>query len=313
MLGRRSLRIKVMQVLYGWEMNKDLPLSFLEGQLKTHTTKSVTLYLTLLSYLVEVCRYSMVDKAKRMAKFIKTEEDNNSSTMIAANRIVQHLITLPKFNLMCEKEGVRNYIDDEVVRKVFLDLSSKPKYKEYSALTEPTLEQDREIVVFILKKILQGNEDLEAHLEEQFINYNDDSSLLLHISTKYTETFDGTNPEHYFAGLSLWEDEKQFGFELLKQTYNHDSEFVAYIEPNLVNWELDRIATLDMILMKMAICELKYFPTVPIKVSINEYIDISKLYSTPKSKDFVNGVLDRIKNKMVEDGEIKKLGRGLVE
>jgi N utilization substance protein B len=302
-----------MQVLYSWEMNKDLPLSFLEGQLKTHTTKSITLYLTNLSYLVEICRYSMVDKAKRLAKYIKTEEDTNSSTIIAANRIVQHLMTLPKFNLLCEKDGVKNYMDDEVVRKLFIELSAKPKYKEYAALTAPTLEQDREIVIFILKKIMQGNADLEAHLEEQFINYSDDTSLLLHIISKYTETFDGTNPEHYFAGLGLWEEEKQFGFELLKQTHNHNDELIAYIEPNLVNWELDRIATLDMILMKMALCELKYFPTVPIKVSINEYIDISKLYSTPKSKDFVNGVLDRIKNKMVEDGEIKKMGRGLVE
>ena len=99
----------------------------------------------------------------------------------------------------------------------------------------------------------------------------------------------------------------------MDKTIEHNKELSELIEPNLKNWEMDRVAILDLILMKMAVCELKYFPTIPVKVSINEYIDISKSYSTPKSKDFVNGVLDKIKNQMQGRGEIKKFGRGLME
>ena len=117
----------------------------------------------------------------------------------------------------------------------------------------------------------------------------------------------------FLSCLATWEEEKKFGVDLLKKCYKHNEELTKDIEPNLKNWEMDRIAALDLVLMKMAVCELKYFPTVPVKVSINEYIDISKIYSTPKSKDFVNGVLDKTKLQLIELGLVNKQGRGLVD
>lgn len=313
MLGRRNLRIKVMQSLYAWETDKDTPVHKLEGHLKSQVQKSVSLYLTNLLYLVEVCNYSMVDKARRLAKFIKTEEDTNARTTIAANSIIQYLQNDPQFTEPVKKDGIRNYIDENIVKNLFTELAGKTKYKEYSALDKPTIEQDKEIVNFIIKKLFDSNKDLEHHLEEIFINYDDDNGLLLHVLTKYVDAFDPNKKSVFFPGLADWEEEKQFAYNLLNKTIQSDEELIAIIEPKLKNWDMDRVAMLDLILMKMAVCELKYFPNIPIKVSINEYIDISKFYSTPKSKDFVNGVLDKVKNEMLEKGEIKKFGRGLME
>ena len=312
MLGRRNLRVKVMQALYAWETDRDTNDAQLEALLKNQIQRSVSLYLTDLLYLVETCRYSMVDKAKRMAKYIKTEEDEKASTTIAANRIIKYLEDNVQFNTLLKKEGIRNYLNEDDVKGLFNELASKPKYKEYAALTEPTLEQDKEIIHFILKKVMPSYTSLEQHLEELFINYEDDNGLILYIFSKYVDGFDESK-SNFFQSLEQWEEEKKFAFDLLEKTIEHNKELSELIEPNLKNWEMDRVAILDLILMKMAVCELKYFPTIPVKVSINEYIDISKSYSTPKSKDFVNGVLDKIKNQMQGRGEIKKFGRGLME
>ena len=180
-------------------------------------------------------------------------------------------------------------------------------------MAKPTFEEDKEIIQFILRKVFQSNKDLENHLSELFINYDDDDALLLHIICKYIDTFDLEKKDTFFQSMDIWEEEKKFAMDLLAKTIQQNDELIALIQPKLKNWEMDRVAILDLILLKLAVCELKYFPTIPVKVSINEYIDISKLYSTPKSKDFVNGVLDKVKNELLEKGEIKKFGRGLVE
>lgn len=302
-----------MQALYAWEMDHDVPLVNLEAQLKAQVQKSVSLYLCNLLFLVELCQYSLVDKARRLAKYVKTEEDENASTTIAANAIIQFLQKDARFNSYLKKEGIRNYVKEDIVKGLFAELSSKQKYKEYAALTAPTLEQDKEIINYILKKIFPASKDMQHHLEEIFINYDDDNDLLLHILTKYVDAFDKNKENNFFQSINIWEEEQKFATDLLAKTVQQNEELIAYIQPKLKNWEMDRVAALDLILMKLAVCELKYFPTIPVKVSINEYIDISKLYSTPKSKDFVNGVLDKVKNEMLEKGEIKKHGRGLME
>ncbi|MCW3126926.1 MAG: NusB antitermination factor [Bacteroidetes bacterium] len=302
-----------MQALYSLEINPDVTLATLESDLDKNIDRSVALYLTNLSYLVEICQYSLVDKARRMAKYIKTEEDELASTLIAANRIVVYLQNNKSYNDHLKQYKIHNYIDVEVTKAMFNMLHDKYTYKNYIANTAPTLEQDQEVVGLIVKKILAKNKEFEAQLEDNFINYDDDQQLLNHVMQKYVEGFNEEDENAFMAGVYQWEEEKKFGIDLLKKCYKHNEELTADIEPNLKNWEMDRIAAIDLILMKMAVCELKYFPTVPIKVSINEYIDISKIYSTPKSKDFVNGVLDKTKLQLMEKGLVNKQGRGLVD
>lgn len=302
-----------MQALYAREMNNDLTLQFLDNQMQNSINRAVGLYLTNLLYLLEVCRYSMVDKAKRMAKYIQTDEDKNASTAIAANRIVTYLSDNPTFNKMVDDAKISQFIQKDIVKNLFNTLADKPKYKEYTQIVSPDLQQDKDIIAFIVKKIFDDSSELAHHLEEQFLNYHDDEDLLLFILGKYVDGYTGEDETAFVASIKLWDEEQKFAHELLRHCYNHDEELLSHIKPNLKNWDLERVAVMDIILMKMAVCELLYFPTVPVKVSINEYIDISKLYSTPKSKDFVNGVLDKVKFQLTESGSIKKYGRGLME
>lgn len=312
MLGRRNLRVKVMQALYAWEMDKDIPTNKLQGQLETQIQRSVLLYLTNLQYLVEVCNYSMVDKAKRMAKYIKTEADAKASTTIAANQVIVYLQNNNVLAAILKKEGIQHNVQEDIVKSLFQDLSAKERYSQYAALTQPDLEQDKDIVNFIMKKVFSTNKLFEHHLEELFPNFDDDNSLLQHVISKFIEGF-SEEKNQFLSTLDVWAEEKKFALELLTKSIAYNDELNATIGPNLKNWDMDRVAILDLILMKQAVCELLYFPTVPVKVTINEYIDISKMYSTPKSKDFVNGVLDKIKNQLISNGAIKKTGRGLME
>jgi len=313
MLGRRSLRTKVMQVLFSLEMNPDQPLAVLEKLLEKNIDLSVTLYLVDLAYMVETCKYSMVDAAKRMAKYIKTAEDENVSTQIAANRIVTFIESNETYQALYKKHHIHNYIDQDVVKAMYNVLKDKYSYKQYVDIKSPELKDDIEVMEIVCKKILQKNKEFEAHLEDLFTNYDDDQLMLTHVIQKYVEGFSETEETALISSIATWEEEKKFGIDLLKKCYKYNEELTADIEPNLKNWEMDRIAALDLVLMKMAVCELKYFPTVPVKVSINEYIDISKIYSTPKSKDFVNGVLDKTKIQLLEKGLVNKQGRGLVD
>ena len=154
-----------MQTLYGWEVDQDIPLTKLERHLHTQINKSVALYLTNLVYLIEVCQYSMVDKAKRLAKFIQTDEDAKASTTIAANSIITFLRNDDQLNSFIKKEGIESYINEEVLKKIFAELSSKQRYKDYSALKKPNQEQDKEIIGYILKKVFPAVKDFEHHLD----------------------------------------------------------------------------------------------------------------------------------------------------
>ncbi|MBL7800644.1 MAG: transcription antitermination factor NusB [Chitinophagales bacterium] len=314
MLGRRSLRVKTMQVLYGYELNKESELSSLELQLIRNMDKTVTMYLLYIAYLNEVCQYSLVDTALKMAKYIQTDEDKKANTNLAAHPLFIKLNESNEWRTLLSSEKIHSYIDKEVVRSLFLVLRDKPKYKEFCAIEQPTQKQFNDILIYMLKKVFSDNENLEGILEEKFNNHDDDAFLLLHLLQKYIDGLkEDMDISVFIQSIRTWQEEQRFARELLKLYYKHDAELQKIIEPNLKNWDMDRIAVLDMVLMKMAICELLYLPNVPVKVSINEYIDISKIYSTPKSKDFVNGILDKVKFQLIAQDLIKKQGRGLME
>lgn len=302
-----------MQVLYSKELSPDTTLRFLEGQLDTNINRTVGLYITLLQYAIEVCKYSMVDKAKKMAKYIQTDEDKMVSTLVAANRVVLALEDNLEYQKLYKQYNVTQNIDRDLVRKLYTELTTKLRYKEFAKLNTSTLEADKDILAFLVKQVFTKSEDLDMHMEELFVNSDDDGQLLMLVIQKFIEAFKEGNTAHFMDAVGVWNDEKQYAVELLRKTVDHNDDLLKYIEPALNNWEMDRIAPLDLVLMKMALCELLFFPTIPVKVTINEFIDISKFYSTPKSKDFINGVLDRIKNRLQEDGKIRKQGRGLVE
>ena len=314
MLGRRGLRVKVMQVLYGFELNKDTQMGNLKIQLDRNHGLTIPLYLSFIYLMKEVAQYAMVDVAIKLSKYIVTEEDKKASTTIAANRIVKHFTENEILSNLIRKEKIQNYITPEIVQTFYKKMTAKAKYKEYAALQNPTLEQDKEIIEYIFKKVFMSDTDLEQHLEGHFINYDDDQMLLLHVLVKFAKQYtDEGDSEVFTSHISQWNNEKKFADDMLRFYYQNDKELEEILQPNLQNWEIERMAVTDTVLLKMALCELLYFPTIPVKVTINEYIDLAKLYSTPRSKEFINGVLDKTKINLLAEGKIKKQGRGLVD
>lgn len=313
MLGRRNLRIKVMQTLYVRELHDEETLKFLEGQLKNNLHRSNMLYLTMIQYIIEVCLYVLEDKNRRLAKFLKTQEDLALNTILARNKVVEALRADETLQLYFKQEKVSQYIDADIIRQLYIEVTEKQRYKEYIKLEETTIEADVDILAYIIKQVLTKNKTLDKHLEETFVNMDDDSGTLWMVLQKYVEGFVKSGTAPFSDAISYWEKEHPFALELLRKTYQHNEEITEVVRPFLKNWELERVAVMDLLILKLAMCELLYMPTVPVKVTINEYIDISKFYSTPKSKDFVNGVLDKAKNQLMDEGLIKKQGRGLVE
>jgi len=312
MLGRRSLRTKTMQLLYAYELSGDTSLGALELQLQKSCDKTVTLYMTLITYLYEIGQYSLIDAGVKLAKYIK-QEDEIVNTNLAAIPLLNNLMDMPIWASRMKSEKIQSYIDRDTVKQLFFTLRTKQRFKDFCAIEKPNLEEYNSMLSYIVKKIIAKDKGLESMLEEHFQNADDDLFLLIHLIQKYIDGIKDDNPQVFWESIKTWEDEQIFPKQLLKAYIQHEDEIAAYIKPNLQNWEVERIAVMDMVLMKMAVCELLYLPNVPIKVSINEYIDISKIYSTPKSKDFVNGVLDKTKKQLIEKDLIKKQGRGLMQ
>ncbi|MCO5280512.1 MAG: transcription antitermination factor NusB [Chitinophagales bacterium] len=302
-----------MQTLYVRELHDEESLKFLEGQLKNNLHRSNMLYLTMIQYIIEVCLYVLEDKNRRLAKFLKTQEDLALNTILARNKVVEALRADETLQLYFKQEKVSQYIDADIIRQLYIEVTEKQRYKEYFKLEETTIDADVDILAYIIKQVLTKNKTLDKHLEETFVNMDDDSGTLWMVLQKYVEGFVKSGTAPFSDAISYWEKEHPFALELLRKTYQHNEEITEVVRPFLKNWELERVAVMDLLILKLAMCELLYMPTIPVKVTINEYIDISKFYSTPKSKDFVNGVLDKAKNQLMDEGLIKKQGRGLVE
>ncbi len=313
MFNRRNLRIKVMQVYYGHLIDESTDYQVLLGQLHSNIERSIDLYLVYTRYLADMCLYVNTYADAKAAKHLPTEEDLNVSRRIASNPLIVYLNESELLQNFIKKRKLKNFFEDEVAKKLFLDLVKREKYKEYLASKEGVLKNELEITGYIGKRILVKNDDLQSQLDESFINLTDDNRYMGFVLKKSAQTFNPKEPDHYFSNINPDPEDMSFAERLLKEAIDHEEEIMEVIKPKLKNWEADRIAMIDMALLKLAVTELLYFPSIPVKVTINEYIDISKTYSTPKSREFVNGVLDNLLKTLKEEGKIKKTGRGLLD
>lgn len=315
MLSRRALRVKVMQVLYAQEMNSSDKSGLVHKQLKQRVQRAEDLYYTYMLYLKEICEYALVESAKRSSKFIKSDEDVDFNTDIASNSVLGFFKDDEFFKDTIQSRSLSRLVEPKIVRDLFLQLITTNKYKVYTENKERSATDDVEILRYIIKKVIGASEVLDDFLEEHFINLTDDHFLTLQSMQKKLKDFNPNGVEVFLNDFLLknnQEDDFNFAEDLLLKVSDHNEALKGIMEPRLKNWDLDRIALIDTILIKMAITEMKYFPSIPIKVTLNEYIDISKEYSTPKSKDFINGILDKIMKDLQNKGEIKKVGRGLI-
>lgn len=304
-----------MQVLYAHNISNEKSALKLEQSLNAKIEKTKQLYFVYLQYLIEVCQYSLVDASKRANKFITTEEDLNVNTDIARNSILSKIIQSEVYREKISKFSSRGFIDKKLVRDQFKQLQTTQKYVKYCEIESHKPQDEIEILRYILKKIIGGNELLDEYLSEHFINLEDDHFITLHSLQKIIKEYSENNVETFMKNvlLELNDDEEiEFSKELLINSLSNEEEINETIQPRLKNWDMDRVASLDILLLKLAVSEFLYCPYIPLKVSLNEYIDISKEYSTEKSKDFINGILDKIMKDLTNSGKIKKLGRGLI-
>ncbi len=311
MLSRRSVRIKVMQLLY--MLNRDEQLAFpdLVKEYNDGIWKTYELYIFHLYLLLKVAQYAEKDAVNRAAKHLPTDEDKTFTPRLYSNPCTQSLANHTQFLNIVAKYKANEDLDDDLIRVMYLAFADSPEYKAYLALEEPA-NDDHTKILLELYRFLAANDIFVELSEDRYNNLPDDESLVTG-AIKKTLKVTPLSGEFYKEFEPSDETVREFGEQLLRKTCQEDLALFEQIEPMLKNWDADRVAVLDMIMLKMALCELLHFPTIPTKVTLNEFVEISKVYSTDKSKDFINGILDRLMKKLLKEEIIVKEGRGLIE
>lgn len=303
MISRRNIRVKVMQLLYMIEA-ADSPIAFKKPveELQKQLDKSRELFVYLLYFLTEVARYAETSAQKRASRNLPSEEDLNVNIKIAGNDFLWQILENPSFKKAVETDLPEKLIDKDLLKKIYEDLTHTDKYKEYISQQSRDKAKEKEIIKLIFTQLMLPNEAFIAHLEELFNNWDDDADMMDQLMQNYIQ-----KPGSYNLQEMLSPEKWQFARSLLTTTLEKKEFCAELIKPKLKNWDAERIAQLDMVLMRMGVCELLYFETIPTKVTINEYIDLAKDYSTPQSGQFVNGILDNIHKEMMEAGKIQKI------
>ncbi len=320
MLSRRHLRIKVLQSLYAYFQTSDSQVNLIEKGLLSSIESIYDLYIHLLSAILETRDFAENRLEDARQKFLPTPEELNPNTRFIENAFLKQLAG----NRDLQKHIGRLKISwadyQETFRKIYNNFRNSEMYASYMSAPVASYRNDKDIVLAMFADFMFNNEAFTSIFEEKNIHWADDidtaATMVAKTFRKWTATMDEyqalpplmINPDE--EGDDLIRD---FVLKLFRKTILNSEESGKLIALRAQNWELERIAVLDVIILKMALCEFAEFPSIPVKVTINEYIEISKEYSTPRSRQFVNGMLDKLVSDLRESGAIKKSGRGLLE
>jgi len=315
MISRRNIRVKVMQTLYTVESQSAEPNGTAPDKpavgskikdpvriLEEHFEQTRELFIFLIHSLTAVALYAETDARNRAAKHLPTEEDLNVNTKIVQNEVLQKILQHASYRQAVKDLKPEQLDNPELLRKLYLELTDTDRYKQYIAVPERDKKTEREILEFIFNDLLLPNETFTGYAEEHFTNWDDDAEMLQILTQNFLQ-----KPGNWNFQELLSREKRQFARDLLQTTLNKKELALDYIKPKLKNWDPERIAVLDMILMRMGVCEFLFFETIPPKVTINEYIDLAKEYSTQQSGQFVNGILDNIHKDLVRDNKLHKV------
>lgn len=256
----------------------------------------------ILHFITEVARYAETDARNRASKHLPSAADLEVNTRIAGNQLLWKILEDTSLKAALEDDKVERFLDKELVRKIYVELVTTPEYELYIHAESREYKQEKAILEFIYTNLLIGKEEFTSHLEEIFNNWDDDCEMVHQLVQQYL-----SKPGSFNFQLMVSAEKMDFAKSLLNAVLDKRDITLEMIKPKLKNWDPERIATLDMILMQMGVCELLYFETIPPKVTINEYIDLAKEYSTPQSGQFVNGILDNIHKDLVRDNKLHKV------
>ena len=314
MLNRRHIRIKILHILYGFYQDSDADVVATRKALNHSVGKMQELYVLLLMMIGAMQGFAIDRIEAGRKKQLPTPEDLHPNTKFVTNKPLRALANSKKLQKAASDLGVGWGDDQEMLRKMFRSLLEHEEYIEFMASEERGFKHDREYLIRIFRKHMITSEVFQERLEEQSIFWNDDLDLAASMAIKTIKTIRETDDD--IALLPLWredDDDKQFLETLFVESLAQAEVNEILVTEAAKNWELERIALMDRILMKMALAEAKSFSSIPLKVTLNEYIELSKYYSTPKSNGFINGVLDQLFTQLKKDGTIVKIGRGLIE
>lgn len=314
MLNRRHLRIKVLQALYAYFQSNEDNFRRTENELMQAVERMYDLYIYLLLTFSEIkdIAENRIEESKK--KIRPSKEDINPNLKFVNNAIILKIEECKELRRLSEERKV-NWVGDEhqeMFRKMFLQIKDSETYLEYMNNEILGFDVDKNFVLELFKAEIANSELLYNFLEEKSIHWMDDIDLVCSMVLKTLKSIEENEVIDILPLYKKDDDEQEFIRELLRKTISMDKENEVLIDDLTKNWELDRIAKMDIILMKMAITELQIFNNIPTKVTLNEYIEISKFYSTPKSNGFINGVLDKAIDRLQKDKKILKVGRGLM-
>lgn len=307
MINRILIRTRIVQIVYSWYQNTNKDLRTAEKELLFGLQKSYDLYYYLLLLMVELTKtYEARVEAKRN-KYLPTDEDLNPNVKLIENKFVRQLSQNQQFNKYLNERPMSWNEHDAFVKNLLNEILESETYLEYSRKDVTSYNEDREFWRKIFKTFIYNNETLDDILEDESIFWNDDVEIVQTFVMKSIKQFSEKAGENQPL-LPMFKDEedKEFALKLLHDTILNAQKYRQLIEHHTEKWDFDRIAFMDMIIMQIALAEIHTFETIPTSVSLNEYIEIAKSYSTPKSGTFVNGILDAIVADLKKDNIIFK-------
>ena len=316
MLNRRFLRVKALQAIYAYHQSESSNLPQAERQLLDRVDELYKLFVYQLSFWVEIKRFAERRIEENKQKHFPTEEDLNPNMKFVSNRI---LVALDdnKHLMKLEEQYKIDWTDsrEDFIRKMFVKLTETPEYQEYMSNGKDSFSDDKHFLVTVIETYMPENGLLYDYYSDRELSFTSDYQLAIYLLWKFISEL----PANFDASSMLppvyksEEEDREFVTKLFEKTILHADEYMEMVKDNISNWDYERLALMDKILIFMAMTEFCEFHSIPVKVTINEYIEISKFYSTPESRRFVNGMLDRLSTMLKEEGKLVKTGLGLVD
>ncbi len=302
MISRRNIRIKVFQTIYELGQQNDSVTTDIALHYFTQKLDNSSALLASIGHLMfQISEYVLIYANQKASKHLVTEDDLNINTKLAGNLIIASLKKNAQFSEAVKKAQIVNNTDTELVKKLFIAFIKTTAYQQYIETAEHTLTEDKSILQELAKVCIFENEDTISFLSEKYLSWFTDEEMVITWTDKIIQS-----PSSFTFMKLISKDKLEYAHDLISCYYQKKDIVFALIEPKLVNWDADRVALIDLILLHLGICELLFFPTIPIKVTINEYIDLAKSFSTLQSGQFVNGLLDNVRKDLEEQHKINK-------
>lgn len=307
MINRILIRIKVLQIVYSYYQNGNGDLKVAENELLFSLQKSYDLYHYFLLLIVDVTNLQKRMLEARKNKFMPTDAERNPNTRLIDNRFAAQLESNEALQKYVSEQGISWCNDEDFIKSVLEYILASDTYNTYIFNENDSYETDKEFWRTVFKKLICGNEMIEDQLEDKSIYWNDDIEIVETFAMKTMKQFEEKQGSKQ-ALLPMFKDleDKSFAIKLFRQSLLKGQEFREQINRHMKNWETERIANMDLIIMQVALAEIVTFPSIPVNVTLNEYIDTAKYYSTPKSANFINGILDSIVGELKKDNLLLK-------